>query len=319
MITGTGEATVLHHNVFDEFGCQEGERTPEFPDVDFLGVRTRGYYPDGPCCSQGKRIVKDYPPFNEEYFEWIDLLESVKEARDKFVMIELGAGYGTWLVRAALAVQRYHRVLPFLLVGVEGEPTHFKWMRQHFHDNGLDPEEHRLFNAAVSDQDGKVLFTVGTPGLWRGQYIVNQFPKRFPKDFYRWLHVKLLGTWRIHKVERDYWTGKPYTIRAQAREIPAISLNTILSSLQTVDLIDLDVQGVEVQVIKAAREQLQAKVKRVHIGTHGRDIERRLRRLFGNLGWKKINDYPFKSDSPTPHGVIRFDDGVQSWLNPKKR
>lgn len=307
----------LHHKVFNEFGCLEGERTPEFPDVDFLGVRTRTYYPDGSCYSEGDVIVNDYPPFNEEYFEWIDVLESVKEAHDEFVMIELGAGYGTWLVRAALAVRRYHRILPFLLVGVEGEPTHFQWMEQHFHDNGLDPGEHRLFNGAVSDQDGKALFSVGTPGLWRGQSIVNKFPKRFPKDFYRWLQVKLLGTWSLHKVERDYWTGNRYTIRAQAREVSSISLNTLLSSLRKVDLIDLDVQGMEYQVLGAAREQLQAKVKRVHIGTHGRDIERRLRRLFKKLGWKKINDYPCKSDCSTPHGVIKFHDGVQSWLNPK--
>ena len=36
-----------------------------------------------------------------EYFEWLDLLHAVQDARDRFVMVELGAGYGRWAVRAA--------------------------------------------------------------------------------------------------------------------------------------------------------------------------------------------------------------------------
>ena len=52
-------------------------------------------------------------------------------------MIELGAGYGRWLVRAATALQQV-KDLPFQLIGVEAEPQHFKWLLQHFKDNGLN-------------------------------------------------------------------------------------------------------------------------------------------------------------------------------------
>jgi hypothetical protein len=84
-----------------------------------------------------------------------------------------------------------------------------------------------------------------------------------------------------------------------------------------VDLIDLDVQGTELIVLSSAVEQLSQKVKRVHIGTHGEEIESGLRTLFQNLGWTKLNDYACGSESETPWGVIKFGDGVQTWINPK--
>ena len=92
-----------------------------------------------------------YPAFNEGYIEWIDLLESVVAARKSYTMIELGAGMGRWAVRAASAVRHYNPNLPFRLIAVEAEPTHFEWMRLHFADNDVDPNQHSLLYAAVSD------------------------------------------------------------------------------------------------------------------------------------------------------------------------
>ena len=76
----------------------------------------------------------------------------------------------------------------------------------------------------------------------------------------------------------------------------------------------LDVQGAEADVLESAADQLR-KVCRVHIGTHGAKIEAVLRRLFGRLGWQKINDYACNAESETPYGRIRFRDGVQTWVN----
>jgi hypothetical protein len=84
-----------------------------------------------------------------------------------------------------------------------------------------------------------------------------------------------------------------------------------------VDLIDLDVQGAELEVLEASSEQLCEKVKRVHIGTHGRDIEEGLRARFRALGWENLNDYGSNCECETPYDRIRFQDGVQTWVNPK--
>ena len=60
-------------------------------------------------------VEPDLPRFDEEYFEWVDVLESVLLTTERFTMIELGAGWGRWLARGAAAAER--RSVPFLLVG----------------------------------------------------------------------------------------------------------------------------------------------------------------------------------------------------------
>jgi hypothetical protein len=70
----------------------------------------------------------------------------VVEAIDEFTMAALGAGWRRWLIAAASAVKQY-RDIPFHAIGVEAEPTHFKWMLEHFRDNGLDPVDHNLMEA----------------------------------------------------------------------------------------------------------------------------------------------------------------------------
>ena len=88
-------------------------------------------------------VTTSYPSIDEEYFEWIDILESVSSAKTQYVMFELGAGYGRWAVRAARAL-RQHGAMPCHLVAVEAEPQHFEWLREHFGNNGLDPQAHTL-------------------------------------------------------------------------------------------------------------------------------------------------------------------------------
>ena len=226
----------------------------------------------------------DYPGLSEEYIEWIDVLETAIAATRSFTMIELGAGYGRWLVRAALAVKRYHGDLPIKLIGVEAEPTHFRWLKQHLRDNGIDPDEHELIEAAVDEHDGEVFFHVGKPDEWYGQAIAA--------------HANAASE-SIQKVR-------------------AVSLSGILSPLDSVDLIDLDVQGAEFVVLRGAISALNDKVKRVHIGTHSHDIELELRTLFRQNGWYKLNDYTCQSTEATPWGDVTFNDGVQTWINPRQ-
>ncbi len=88
-----------HHPLFYQFQPPT-EPVPEGFDRDFLGTKIRFEFWHKPALYPG------YPALTEEYFEWIALLESVAEMRDSFTMVELGAGYGLWSVRAALAIER---------------------------------------------------------------------------------------------------------------------------------------------------------------------------------------------------------------------
>ena len=291
-------AVVRHHPIFEKYGAWEGTVGADFC-ADFLGVKTRRSFYKGlaeQAASNGP-YRPELPKINESYHEWIDVLEAVAAARETFTMIELGAGWGRWLVRAAIAAKHVNP-LPCSLIGVEAEPTHFEWMKLHFTDNGLDPDQHKLTEAAASDTQGKVWFYTGSPGDWYGQCI--------------WGPV----TWRERFLE--VFQGKRERIidNRVLKQIKTVSLKSILRTVHRVDLVDLDVQGAEYIVLQSASKDLTKKVRRIHVGTHSPEIETSLRKLFGQLGWKNHYDFPIGRESETPFGTIHFGDGVQTWINP---
>src|SRR5262249_20602790 len=147
-----------HHPVFYNFRCWRGF-VPTGVLANFFGVLT-----DVTVCRDYSRkphgyVENCFPCFCdafeefEEDFLLIDLLEAVTAAKDEFPMLELGAGWGRWIVNAAAALQQYSG-LPYHLIGVEAEPTHFRWMQQHLRTNQLDLQKVVLVEAAVDEQDG---------------------------------------------------------------------------------------------------------------------------------------------------------------------
>jgi FkbM family methyltransferase len=301
-----------HHKVFSRFRPFSGE-VPAFTSADFLGTKVRHEFVAGfgPPCPQVTKVENCYPAFDEEYFEWIDLLESVVAAEKSYTMIELGAGFGRWVVRAAHAVQQYNDQLPYHLIAVEAEPVVFQWMRRHFRDNAIDPSKHRLVHAAVSHVSGDMLFYIGGPrggpfdrhpSAWYGQCLTkgDDLSSESEKDGeYCGLEVlRHKSGWRSIRV-------------------PSISLASILKDLSLVDLVDMDIEGQELPTIDATIKDLNTKVKRLHIGTHGKEIESDLRQLLSSHRWRCGADYSLFSASETPWGLIHFENGVQSWVNPR--
>lgn len=285
-----------HDGVFRSYlAARRG--TPRF-ELDYLGVRTRSeFFTTAASAGFLVRTSPALPRFDEEYPEWIDVLEAVERASGHFTMVELGAGWGRWLARGGTAARL--RGLPFTLVGVEAEPTHFAWLRAHLEDNNLIGSA-RLIEAAVAAGDGWVRFHVGDPESWYGQAIDPHEPQFEP---------------------RRRFGGRGPQRAAGARErdvvrVEAVSLAGVLAPLGAVDLIDADIQGAEADVFEAARDALAAKVKLVHVGTHSEDNEERLRALFTELGWRKRFDFACLGERSTPWGPIEFQDGVQSWENP---
>jgi len=277
--------------IFERFGRWEGRNRRDM-NHNFLGVMTRSsFYTGNPAepatasaeaSGEGHHLQSAMPPLDEEYFEWLDLLEAVAAARERFTMVELGAGFGRWLVNGHAAVNRLSR-LPCILVGVEADTAHMTMMATHFRDNGIDPAAHHLIEAAVTDRDREVLFQEGDPFAWWGQSVQSS-----------------------GAVTAEYRTISK----------PGIALSTLLKPFDFVDLIDADIQGEELKVFVAARDSLARKVRRVHIGTHGRGLEYGLRELFGSMGWRPVWDFGCDGERDTPFGRTRFQDGVQSWINP---
>lgn len=273
------------HPIFDLFAHWQTTTLscPEGFAVEYPGVLRRKKFlaPALAKTTEMLSVRESAPPVNEEYFEWIDVLESALGAGEQFCMVELGAGFGRWLVRAAVALRLLKPAVEPYLIGVEAEPTHFQWLLEHFRDNGIDPNRHRLVEAAVDRLEGEVSFTVGRPSDWYGQAIV-------PPGM------------------RGY----------ELAPVRAITLSSLLADVPVVDLVDLDVQGAELGVLESAIADLDEKVKRVHIGTHSSALEIGLRELFRVHGWYKRHDYASGSTELTPFGNVSFTDGVQTWINP---
>jgi len=293
------------HPVLEHFGEWNGWIDPGW-DVNFLGVKTRvaffSLYEQLADFSQGRQAAAGLPIPNEDYFEWITLLEAVVEAEGSFTMVELGAGWGKWIVNGVAAL-RAHSGLPYWVVGVESEPTHFKWMKQHLKDNSVDLRRATLVEAAVAPHDGHVWFHVGAAADWYGQGIAAE-PEQAESGL-RERIARLMGRRSRGGSERGL------------ERVRATSLASLLRPLERVDFIDADIQGAEADAIEPAADLLDAKVKRVYVATHSRDNEDRVRAVFRSLGWESAWDYPSGAESDTPWGRVRFEDGAQVWLNHK--
>ncbi len=251
-------------------------------------------------------MVKPRPPsFDCEYFEWIDLLESISDARDEYTFIELGAGFGRWTATAFRAA-RLKKIRKIRAVLVEAEPVHCEWIYTNMADNEIAQDEYQLLEAAVGAEEGVMLFCISWAGL------------EDPRHWYgQMLFTNAQGATGI-PAGRTYH-GRPILLFGQRGvvEVPTLPLAKIIGDYEIVDMIDMDVQNAEGPVVQASIDTLNQKVRRVHIATHSREVEQTIRSIMAEAGWIKRWDFPCGSISETIYGKIAFQDGVQGWMNPR--
>src|SRR5262245_931912 len=97
--------TKTDHPIFGEFKAFEGEVPSQFV-YDFVGSFMDSKFSFAQRASQAGFVKASIPSLSDEYFEWVSLLEAAKAARTSFTVVELGAGYGRWAARAALAARQ---------------------------------------------------------------------------------------------------------------------------------------------------------------------------------------------------------------------
>jgi FkbM family methyltransferase len=281
-----------HHPALLRFEPWQGEADGRFC-YDFLGIKTDPKFrpqfrPDRPG-----RLKTSYPPPHNAYFELVFVLDSLAACSDssRFTMIELGAGYGPWLVTAHRAEQ-LSGGRPVDLVGVEMVPRHYEWMREHLRNNGIDPEEHRLIHAAVSDREGEALYQPEKDSHFDyGQYVIGRRARRPGKS-----------ETASDDPLRPVW-------------VPCIGLSGLLRDYDRIDLMHVDIQGEELRAIASAIGELSARVRRLIVATHSRRIHRELRRLLIEAGLECRYDFRLRKRERTTFGDVQFLDGLLAFVN----
>ncbi|MBT4690611.1 MAG: hypothetical protein HOK21_20835 [Rhodospirillaceae bacterium] len=287
--------------------------------ANFLGVMTdleyvARHHPSNIEQSNGESTTVVHPPKvtdGETFFEFAAINKAILEAKERFVMLELGGGYAARSVDAHRLLQTLNP-MPCQLVIVEAEPTHFHWAKCHMAANGIDPQDHWLINAAVSTDCHPKMFMHGA-GLFYNSFVDPRDVDEIVAEI-----VKIDGT---EQVVRNLMIGgrcgiqMPYKSAAgqdlfDYSFVSTLSLTDILTPLPLVDLIDMDIQGAEDVVIAPAIEMLNRRVKRLHIGTHGGDVHRGLWDLFFEHEWICEFDYSPNSQHDTPWGPFETMDGI---------
>jgi len=285
--------------------------------ADFVGARTdcrfRAHWTnaEGGVVSQRPDVTS-----GEGFFEAVSWIEAAKAARSHYTMVTLGACYGAQAVSAYLTLLRLNP-MPARLVAVEADPQNFAWMQQHFRDNGIDPDRHWLINCALSDDNKPVLFPVGASGSGVNNCIAtNEAESRL--SYAQELKAKPNLREIVHNLVVDGDTGIDWTMhgfQARIKFVSAITLKEVLAPLDRVDLLESDIQQSESVVFPPAMETIRAKVKRVHLGTHGEDIHAMLLDEFTRYGFEIVFDYPPDSTHSTPWGTFTVNDGVLTARN----
>jgi len=293
-------------SLFNHFPPVWSDPQPGFI-VDFLGVRTRvshvrvfeGLGLDGRVL--GTPVPID-DGFHAETIEYVGLLKSVLTAKKRFVVLELGAGWGPWLVSGAVAARR-RGIKDIRLHGIEGDPEHFASMLTHFRDNGFDPAAHRLDNAAIGVRAGRA-----------------RWPKvAVPSDDFAMRPVACSGKDGnlAGNVKAPDYRGAVFD---DYIEVEMLSFDSVLEREPLWDLVHIDVQGTETELCSASIEMLNRRVRWCVIGTHSRKIDGDLIDLFFRHGWFLENEKPTRFVY-YPAGLtlemMTNMDGTQVWRNPR--
>jgi len=312
-------------NVFDGIKPWAG-KVPKGYMVDFLGVLTdakfREMFGVNPATIGGTDVETRLPTIKdgEGWFEAANWILAARAARDRFVMVTLGACYGAQAVGSCRAMQLLN-AMPYKLVAVEPEPDNYEWTRRHMRDNGINPDDQWLVKSAISARNDPVLFPIGSPGSGAQNCVATN------EDASRRIYAnEIIAAGRAADVLRNLMTTNSTGITkdlvpgenfpAEIKMVSAITLQDILGPFDVVDYVESDIQQSEILVFPPYMTLLKRKVRRVHIGTHGREVHSTLLQLFERDGWDIVFNYEPNATFSSPLGKFSTNDGVLTAVNP---
>ncbi len=219
--------------------------------------------------------------------EWAAALRAVDLAKSTFRMLELGCGWGCWMVNTGVAAR--NAGLKVHLTGVEADEGHIQFAREACALNGFMSDEFELRRGIVSARPGTALFPrQERPGEhWGNEPIFDATDEQVSA---------LQATGHF-----DCLTN--------------ISLKEIIGESGYLDLVHIDIQGGEADFVSSCLDELTEKVAYLVIGTHSRSIEGRLFDTFLHSEWQiEIERPAILNVNENPFPQI---DGLQGWRNKK--
>jgi hypothetical protein len=307
-----------------------GGKVPAGCVVDFLGIVTpkEFFEPWGahPAYVDGVELQLPLPRIgtgrggDDFWFESVNWLLAARDARDRFVMMTLGALHGYQAVGACRVLQRVNP-MPYKLVAVEPIPDNVRRIFRLMRDNDIDPEQQWIIQAVMSDTNEPAFFPVGAPGAGsQNCFSTNNESARddYLKQFISEGRVEeALRNILLHNstgLQHDIAAAKGLT--AEVKLVSCLTLRDLLSPFERVDYVEADMQESEIRVFPPFIDLLRRKARRVHIATHGHRVHVDLLELFTSKGWEIVFSYAPDAMHATPFGDFKTNDGVLTVLNP---
>jgi hypothetical protein len=94
--------------------------------------------------------------FHSDMAEWAAVLRAVELAKDQFVMLELGCGWGCWMCNTGVAAKA--RGLKRQLIGIEADEKHLHFAREAMAVNRISTDEYVLLEGIAASGPGWALF-----------------------------------------------------------------------------------------------------------------------------------------------------------------
>jgi hypothetical protein len=195
------------------------------------------------------------------------------------------------------------------------------WMRKHLRDNGIDPDAQWLIDSAISDVNEPIFFPIGGAGSGANNCMSIDQPRER-----KILADQLIAQGKADEVLRNLMlhntTGiitdvlPGQEINGEIVLVSAITLRDVLAPFDFVDYVEADIQQSEVRVFPPFLDLLKAKVRRIHIGTHGAENHDMLHDLFVKAGWEIVFNYGPNGVYESEIGKFEVNDGVLTVRNP---
>jgi len=279
--------------------------------VDWMGIRTRiSMLPWAPIDLAGTTSTALPIPddsYRSEASEYAALALATNRAVDSLCIVEVGAGWGPWVVAGLVVAKR--KGLRGRGIAIEANLEHAMWAITHAYDNGIEAElitgtpDNIIDALHASTAEMQVIHAAG----WVENTYLS-FPEVSSEDMG-------VAVCTMDDTGTDYRGAHLPHI-----EVPAVALNQVFSAVNMrIDLLHIDVQGVEFELTSHEADSIQKHAVTMAIGTHSRLAEGQLQQFFLARGWGLRFDEPcnaiFTMTRPTLPGFT-VQDGLQLYENP---